>query len=368
MTQAQNLANLSQLYTGFPLPFRNRIMNGAARVSQRTVAAAPVNGGWFNGLADRWQMYAGAPAGALSLSILGASSFGGIPNRNWLYVTVQTPPSDLTGTNMIVPFRQVIEGVNAYDLTTGPMWLSFLFNAAVTGQYSINLLAYDTAGALIGNYPAVFNHVAGTPKPYTFFIPQMPGTYALAGGTGPGVQLSIGALNTGTYQATAGQLNQWNTSTSAVYYTAAGNVNWAATANNYLTATDIQLELFDLTQFERRPYTLELDLCQRYYYCIGNGSSGTIAVMNSLITAPTVMVGIIQLPQRMRLLTGKTVVTVNMQGSSAAQVMNGTAQSLIWETDVAVGYQLTCNGATWTAGQAGVMYAATGFWALNSEF
>src|SRR5215469_17731117 len=94
-----NVAPVSGQLAGF----RNRLINGAGRVMQRGSVTPAVAAGWVYGQNDRWQAYTSAPAAVLTLK--GAA----LGNEMGISVTVNTPPSDLTGTNMIVAFRQPIE-------------------------------------------------------------------------------------------------------------------------------------------------------------------------------------------------------------------------------------------------------------------
>jgi hypothetical protein len=54
-------------------------------------------------------------------------------------------------------------------------------------------------------------------------------------------------------------------------------VNWAATANNYVAFTKVQLEEGTVaTPFERRQYGQEFALCQRYYQQVTYGFTGSV--------------------------------------------------------------------------------------------
>jgi hypothetical protein len=111
-----------------------------------------------------------------------------------------------------------------------------------------------------------------------------------------GLILTIGALNTGSLQASSA-----NTWTAGNFVSVAGVTNWSTTINNNLSITDVQVEEGAVaTPFERRSYGHELSLCQRYYeksYTDGvapgtasspAGAWDTAGYNTSWFTAPTI--------------------------------------------------------------------------------
>jgi hypothetical protein len=283
MTQAQSAAvDLTQVFALGALSFRNRIINGDMRIPQRSPLAAVATTGWAYGQCDRWSSYTSAPSTVASMAAASGGVFG-VSNRWWTKYTVTTPPSDLTGNNMIVPLCQIIEGVNCFDLNSSPIAISFIFNAFVAGQYSVAVMVMGNGNVTQGVYVTTFNYAtAQTPQVVKLIIPQMPGSFALANDSGNGIRLSIGAINTGNFQASAPQVNSWVPGSGA--YSAPGNVNWAANANNWVMLTDAQLEMGAVcTPFERRPQSVEYALCQRYYQT-ARGELGAYAPSGGTIT------------------------------------------------------------------------------------
>ncbi len=282
MTQAQSAAvDLTQVFSLGALSFRNRLINGDMRIPQRTPLNFINTTGWAYGQADRWLSYSSAPALAGTMGNVALASFG-VTNRWWNKYTITTPPTDLSGNNLIVPMCQCIEGVNCFDLNTSPMVLSFKFNASVAGKYSLGLLVNNNGTVAQGGYVTTFDYaVANTPQIISVLIPPMPGTFLLANDNTIGIRLSIGALATGQF-GTA-NLNQWIAGAGA--YAAAGVVNWAANAGGFVMITDAQLEMGVIpTPFERRPQGVEYALCQRYFQN-ARGELGAYAPTGGTITA-----------------------------------------------------------------------------------
>ena len=62
MTQAQQLANLSQM-AGFIMPGRNRIINGSCIIAQRANSVMTGNLGWVYGATDRIRTFSNNTGG-----------------------------------------------------------------------------------------------------------------------------------------------------------------------------------------------------------------------------------------------------------------------------------------------------------------
>lgn len=308
MTQAQSAAvDLTQVFSLGALSFRNRLINGDMRIPQRVGLNFNATTGWAYGQMDRWLSYSSAPSLSGTMAAAALASFG-VANRWWNKYTITTPPTDLSGANLIVPMCQCIEGVNCYDLNTSPMVLSFKFNASVAGKYSLCLLANNNGTVAQGGYVTTFDYaVANTPQIITVLIPPMPGTFLLANDNTIGIRLSIGAIATGSFSTA--NLNQWIAAAGA--YAAVGTVNWAANAGNFVMLTDAQLEMGVIaTPFERRSGGLEYALCQRYYQSLS-------AELGAYNLSGTQITGYYQFPVVMRAAPSATVRSVTYNNSSA---------------------------------------------------
>jgi hypothetical protein len=334
----------------------NRIINGACNVAQRGSSVAVSTSGVLFGGPDRFRAVLDASAGGQFTQSWGTITYGGVA-RNAVVQTVNTAIASRASTNAWEGINQIVEGVNCFDLVGQPVVLSFLFNTNVTGIYSVSL--QDGGGG--NSYTTTFNATANTPVKVVIPITSLPTSLSVPNNTGSGLIARIGALNTGTFQAPA--LNAWQ---SGLYFTASGATNWGATAANFIAAAEIQLEPGVVaTPFTRLPYTQDLALCQRYLLRIGSGS-GLEMVATGMITSAAVILATINFPVAMRT-KSPTLLTSNMVGSSATSAVNGSSQALTWGGTQVTGYQLTCSGAAWTTGQAGLIYANAGFFQLDCE-
>lgn len=246
------LANsVSSAFTGM----KNRVVNGDCRVAQRGANGVFTNNISGYGGPDRFfgtNTGAGGQftqsTGTLVDPVTGVT-------KNCVTQTVNTVVSDLSTGKFWGGVIQYIEGLNCFDLQGLPVTVSFLFKASVTGTYSVALRTVSPLNSYITSFAAT----AGVVTKVIVSIPALP--LGVPATTGQGLQIWIGAQNSGTF-VTATQ-NAWQ-STSYIAVTA--QTQWASTSGATISVADLQLEVGTAaTAFERRPYTIELQLCQRYY-------------------------------------------------------------------------------------------------------
>lgn len=264
---------------------KNRIINGCCRIAQRASIAASIGVTGYGG-PDRFFVNNTGAGGAFTQS-QGSITYAGIV-RAACTQTVTTGSSSFAGVNAWFGIAQRIEGFNCFDMLGGPAMLSFLFNTNVTGQYAISLRDSTSSQS----YVATFNAVANTPMYVWIPIASLPTNLVVPESTGVGLIVLIGALNTATFQSAS--LGSWQAGNSI---SASGNVNWAGTIGNFISATEIQLEAGNNnTPFERRSLGYEFGLCQRYFEASGllwqspvaGSFGGSIQYRVSKRTAPTV--------------------------------------------------------------------------------
>lgn len=249
---------------------RNRIINGDCRIAQRASGAFGTASGGYAG-PDRFYVANSASAAGQFTQSQGTIVDGGV-TKSAVVQTVNTAIVSTATTNFWSGIVQQIEGFNCYDLVGSPVAVSFIFKTNVTGTFSVAVR--DTTGTV--SFITSFAAVSGVPVKVAISVPAVPLTAVVPRSTASGMQVWIGALNTGTHQAPA--INVWNTGS---FISAPSATNWGATAGNYISLTDLQLEAgTSATEFERRPYGQELALCQRYYRT-GN------AVLNGYSTVGT---------------------------------------------------------------------------------
>jgi hypothetical protein len=236
---------------------KNKIINGAALVAQYGTSRAYAAAASGYGGPDRFWAANNGSAGGQFTQSQGTITFGGTA-RAAIVQTVNTAIALLTSTNYWSGITQKIEGYNAFDLVGGTACLSFIFSTNVTGTYSISL----QDGTQANSYVTTFAATSGTPVKISIPIASLPTSLSTALNTSTGLWAWIGALNQGTYQTST--TGSWQ---AANVISASGATNWAVAVNNFIAATEIQLEAGSVaTAFERRKYGEELFNCQRYFF------------------------------------------------------------------------------------------------------
>ena len=257
---------------------RNRIINGDMRIDQR-FAGSSTTPTASTYIADRWR-YATNVASKFTLQqqpIVSPQSCDG--HRYTLAALTASAYTPAVGEYFGI--NQFIEGFNVADLAWGtsiakPVTLHFWVYCGLTGTFGGAIRTGDGS-----NYSYPFSYTissANTWEKKTITIPgPTAGTWLTTTGQGLDVWFDLGTGS--TFQGTA------FTWAAANYVTVPGAVKVVSTAsgsggNWYVTG--VQLEQGTVaTSFERRPYGMELALCQRYYETggvsvrSGNRASGT---------------------------------------------------------------------------------------------
>jgi hypothetical protein len=253
---------------------RNRIINGDCRVAQRASVAVASGTGTYGG-PDRF--WCGQIAGGQFTQSAGTLVYNGV-TKNCVTQTVNTAWSTWTTTNYWSGFNQRIEGFNCYDMLGSPAALSFIFKASVAGLYSVAIEDSTQTNSFVSS----FTVAAGVATKIIIPVASLPTSLVTAANNGIGLMVWIGALNAATYTSTSGNLNTWQ---SGNIFVAPGVVNWAATAGNTISMTDLQFESgLNATPFERLSVGTLVSLCQRYYEVLSGGNYG-VGGMNGTTTA-----------------------------------------------------------------------------------
>jgi hypothetical protein len=217
--------------------FKNRIINGAMGISQRTavntnVAVGTGTAGTFG--PDRFSGYTGT--GSLwNISQVSTTAYDFPFALRLQRIAGQTSTS-------AVYLRQIIETVNCKDLAGQTVTLSF----------------YATAGANYSGGAATVQLFTGTAADQ--------GTTSLNTAAWTGL---VSAINTTFTPTTTRTLFTFTGTLGATIQEVAFSINWSgsgtAGANDYIDITGVQLEKGSTaTSFDYRPYGTEFDLCRRY--------------------------------------------------------------------------------------------------------
>lgn len=254
MTNAVNLASAAG--TGFA--FRNRIINGDMRIDQRNGGAAVAGGSSVNFSVDRWYNF-----GTTSSKFTVQQNAGSVtpPSGFSNYLGATSSSSYSVPSNESYRVHHAIEGFNVADLDWGtanakPVTLSFWVRSSLTGTFGGSVYNDDASRSQSFSYSI---NSANTWEYKTVVIQgDTTGTWNKTNLAGIRVQWSLGAGS--SYLGTSGV---WG---STLLFGVPGQQSIVGTNGATFYLTGVQLEVGSVaTSFERRPYGLELALCQRYY-------------------------------------------------------------------------------------------------------
>jgi hypothetical protein len=277
-TAADSISN-SQ---GSPFGFKNRIINGAMVIDQRARTLTFDTAGSYT--VDRWCQNNGGSAVITGVqSAVAPSNF-----TNSLLVTTTSGSSPSAGN--LVDIFQPIEGYNVVDLgygtsTAKTTTVSFWVRSSLTGTFCV---AYGNA-AFNRSYVTTYTiNAANTFEYKTVTIPgDTSGTWLKTNGQGLNLYFDMGSGS--NYNTTA---NAWAT---GFFTRVSGATSLSATTGATFYITGVQLEKgSQSTEFDWKPYTTELSLCQRYYQTMyvgivtNGGQTGTnFNYMVPMRAAPT---------------------------------------------------------------------------------
>jgi hypothetical protein len=275
-----------------PFGLKNRLINGDMRIDQRAAGASVTITSTVADTytLDRWAAY-GSAASKFSVQQDAAAVTPPVGFNDYLGVTSLSAYSITSGD--IFRISQFIEGYNIADLAWGTanaktVTLSFWVRSSLTGTFggAISNSAYNRG------YP--FSYTISAANTWEFktltITGDTTGTWLTTNGMGMRVNFSVGTGSANSGTAGAWQANGMVSSTGAV------SVVGTSGATFYITG--VQLEVGSTaTPFERRMYTNELQLCQRYYWRfsggaftgIGSGAANNSTAGNAFIKHPVTM-------------------------------------------------------------------------------
>jgi hypothetical protein len=265
--------------------FKNLIINGAMQVAQRSTSVASITSSGYRTV-DRFNFTVGN-MGTWTQSVENdaPTSSGFRKSLKMLCTTADASPaaSDVLG------IFQNIEGQNVQQIAKGTssakqLTLSFWVKSNVTGTYIV--YAYDNDNNRICSKSYTINASATWEKKTITFPADTTGVLDNDNALSLQIFFSLGVgsdSSSGTLQTT------WGTYVAA--NSRVGQVNVAASTNNYWQITGVQLEVGNTaTEFEFLPAQVELALCQRYYeksypYATAPGATGHSTGINGFSTS-----------------------------------------------------------------------------------
>jgi hypothetical protein len=252
--------------------FKNRIINGAMVIDQRNAGASVAITTSDNYTLDRWQ----GTASANSRYTIQQNAASVTPPAGFInYLGATSVSSGAPGSTDTYLISQFIEGLNVADLGWGTanaqtVTLSFWVRSSLTGAFGGTV----TNSASNRSYPFSYTiSAANTWEQKSITIPgDTSGTWLTTNGIGLRLRFSMGMGSSflGTAGAWAGSFVGAPT----------GSTNVIATNGATWYVTGVQLEEGIVsTPFDFRPYTTELQLCQRYLPAFN--SSGTLSAIGA---------------------------------------------------------------------------------------
>jgi hypothetical protein len=318
--------------------FRNRIINGDMRITQRGTAAVTATAAFP---VDRFTV-TNSTDGAFSAQQDSSAPVGFV---NSLKYTTTTADGTLTGVQRFACVQR-IEGTNIADLAWGtanatPVTLSFWVRSSLTGTFGGALQNNDQSRS----YPFTYSiSAANTWEQKAVTIAgDTTGTWLTT--TGVGIRLEFGL---GVGPDRSGTAGAWNSNNNT---SATGAVSVIGTLNATWFITGVQLEAGSVaTPFERRDYGRELMLCQRYY--LRNTNDGTFATFGVAVASSSTVADrcYIPFPTTMRAAPTMNFSSLRLYDGSAAPAV--TSVSANSSTSFAGGVVLVGSAGGLTGGRA----------------
>ena len=258
--------------------FRNKVINGDFQVFQRATAATTAAQNTYN-TTDRWKFQV-SNDGAFTteketLSLADQATTGSAT----AFEIKCTSTDSSIGSGQYALISQDIEAQYLQDLLYGTssakdITVSFWCKSNLTGTFSLFLIKMDNTAYYI---PTEFSLSSADTweKKIITITPTQGSTSFITGSAaiinndnGHGIQLGIALAAGSNLQGTN---NTWTTSSA---YTTSNQVNFLSSTDNNFYLTNVQLEIgSDATDFEKLPFDVQLQRCQRYYYKMGPGDS-----------------------------------------------------------------------------------------------
>jgi hypothetical protein len=285
--------------------FKNRIINGGMVIDQRnngSVITLTANTQGYP--VDRMRLV-NQTDGTLTAQRSTTAPDGFI---NSTLITVTATDTSI-GTTQYAQYEQRIEGFNVADLgwgtaTAQTVTISFQVRSSLIGTYCLAL--YNSTGARC--YVATYTiNAANTWETKTITVAGDTGGTWQTGNT-TGIDLIFTLTAGSSYQQTAGV---WGTTAFAISTSA--QTNFLGTNGATFYVTGVQLEKgVTATSFDYRPYTTELQLCQRYLPAFN--STSTLDSIGGGCTIASTTTGNIILPFKTSARVAPTGVTVSSAG------------------------------------------------------
>ena len=275
-------AAFSGVVTGTPLGNRNLIINGDMRIAQRGTSLTSIAGSGYYSV-DRFIMNINAGYANIASIQQNLNSISPPTDfTNYVGITIDTATTpDAQASKQFFNFRQQIEQhiINYLNFGTAnakTITVSFWVRSSLTGTFAFSL----RNGASDRSYVTTYTiNSADTWEKKTITINgDTTGTWNQAENV-LGMTVNWGHGHTAPYLTST--INEWQDGSLTGY---TSQVNLVETQNATWYITGVQLEVGEnATEFEHRPYDMELARCQRYYTRIGGNPSSSLTASRTLL-------------------------------------------------------------------------------------
>ena len=279
---------------GGGLSHRNVISNGAMTVSQRATSASYTSGGVFPAL-DRFKAIGNSSMTVNTTISQTADSPDGLGYCLKVLVNASQTPSG--SENFIIRYSGEEQDMKRFGYGTSDCkeaTISFSVKSNKTGTYSVQIYLGNYVPNIITTYTI---NSANTWERKTITLPTYTTSFSHAADNARGLMIDW-HLSSGPDDIVS--TTGWVTSPTNAR-AATGQVNLLDATSNYWQMTNVQFEVGDTaTSFEHRSFAEELQRCQRYYYRMQNGSSGSYWVGHTSSYGGNNNIVMIHLPVCMR--------------------------------------------------------------------
>lgn len=238
---------------------KNLVINGAMQIAQRGTSATGVTAYGYHTVDRFTQHFINCGTWTVSQDTDAPDGFS-----NSLKLACTTADASPAAADK-VSIQQRIEGQTLQQLAKGTtsaksVTLSFWIKSNKTGDIQVNLYDLDNTRQ-IGNTVTI-NSAATWEKKSLTFAGDTTGAFDNDNNLSLIVEWW---LDSGTDYSSGAVPTSWE-AVSATDRNAGGTLALADSTSNYINITGVQLEVGEsATEFEHRPYGMELQLCQRYY-------------------------------------------------------------------------------------------------------
>lgn len=294
-TPAITLDSAGAMTGSFPSSNRNLLYNGAHQITQRSTSIANITtSGYYT--SDRWTSWMSS-MGTWTNSIENDAPTGSGFRKSFKLLCTTADASPASGDYVIV--AQLLEGQDLQRIAKGTssaqqLTLSFWVKSNTLGTYIVGIEDADNSRYIAASY--IINSANTWEKKNITFSSDIVGQFNNDNQTSLILQFWLGtsaAYGSGTLQTS------WGTMVNADR--SVGQINLAASVNNYWQMTGAQLETGTVaTPFEFKSYGQELRECQRYYYRYINTGVNTAYVGNGIGYTATRVPIYFSLPVSMR--------------------------------------------------------------------